>query len=294
MSTRVISGSNPQLEETTFEPFFDRWLLEQERYLHDLISAADNNHTTNNHRDSSSTSSLRRLRDRVMDHYEHYYKVKSAWAHHDVKSMLSPSWRSSLEDAFLWIGGWRPSMAFHLLYSKSGLQLETKLHDLIRGLTTADLSDISAAQLRRIDELQRATIRDEKVIAEKMAKVQESVADSNMVDLSHMMSEMIRVRDHDEVGLGLGLGLGQEEDMGPSADDRMNDRVDSALAIKEKKLEEILRVADDLRLETLRAIVDVLTPIQAVHFLIAVAELHLRLRDWGKRRDAATPSRPST
>ncbi|CAN0891102.1 Protein DOG1-like 4 [Linum grandiflorum] len=110
-----------------------------------------------------------------------------------------------------------------------------------------------------------------------MAKVQESVADSNMVDLSHMMSEMIR-----------------EEDMGPSADDRMNDRVDSALAIKEKKLEEILRVADDLRLETLRAIVDVLTPIQAVHFLIAVAELHLRLRDWGKRRDAATPSRPST
>ncbi|CAN0891107.1 Protein DOG1-like 4 [Linum grandiflorum] len=275
MSTRVISGSNPQLEETTFEPFFDRWLLEQERYLHDLISAADNNHTTN--------SSLRRLRDRVMDHYEHYYKVKSAWAHHDVKSMLSPSWRSSLEDAFLWIGGWRPSMAFHLLYSKSGLQLETKLHDLIRGLTTADLSDISAAQLRRIDELQRATIRDEKVIAEKMAKVQESVADSNMVDLSHMMSEMIRVRDHDE-----------EEDMGPSADDRMNDRVDSALAIKEKKLEEILRVADDLRLETLRAIVDVLTPIQAVHFLIAVAELHLRLRDWGKRRDAATPSRPST
>ncbi|CAN0891103.1 Protein DOG1-like 4 [Linum grandiflorum] len=107
-----------------------------------------------------------------------------------------------------------------------------------------------------------------------MAKVQESVADSNMVDLSHMMSEMIRVRDHDE--------------------DRMNDRVDSALAIKEKKLEEILRVADDLRLETLRAIVDVLTPIQAVHFLIAVAELHLRLRDWGKRRDAATPSRPST
>ncbi|CAN0891106.1 Protein DOG1-like 3 [Linum grandiflorum] len=199
-----------------------------------------------------------------MDHYEHYYKVKSAWAHHDVKSMLSPSWRSSLEDAFLWIGGWRPSMAFHLLYSKSGLQLETKLHDLIRGLTTADLSDISAAQLRRIDELQRATIRDEKVIAEKMAKVQESVADSNMVDLSHMMN------------------------------DRMNDRVDSALAIKEKKLEEILRVADDLRLETLRAIVDVLTPIQAVHFLIAVAELHLRLRDWGKRRDAATPSRPST
>ncbi|CAN1335795.1 Protein DOG1-like 3, partial [Linum perenne] len=157
-----------------------------------------------------------------------------------------------------------PSMAFHLLYSKSGLQLETNLQDLIRGITTADLSDISASQFRRIDELQAATIREEKLITEKMAKVQESVADFNMVDLSHTMSEMIR------------------------------SGVDSALTTKEKKLEEILRVADELRLATLRAIVDVLTPIQAVHFLIAVAELHLRVHDWGKRRDDAAPSQPST
>ncbi|CAN1335793.1 Protein DOG1-like 3 [Linum perenne] len=157
-----------------------------------------------------------------------------------------------------------PSMAFHLLYSKSGLQLETNLQDLIRGITTADLSDISASQFRRIDELQAATIREEKLITEKMAKVQESVADFNMVDLSHTMSE------------------------------RMKDQVDSALTTKEKKLEEILRVADELRLATLRAIVDVLTPIQAVHFLIAVAELHLRVHDWGKRRDDAAPSQPST
>ncbi|CAN1335790.1 Protein DOG1-like 3 [Linum perenne] len=170
-----------------------------------------------------------------------------------------------------------PSMAFHLLYSKSGLQLETNLQDLIRGITTADLSDISASQFRRIDELQAATIREEKLITEKMAKVQESVADFNMVDLSHTMSEMIRS--------GVGPPLGPEN---------MKDQVDSALTTKEKKLEEILRVADELRLATLRAIVDVLTPIQAVHFLIAVAELHLRVHDWGKRRDDAAPSQPST
>ncbi|CAN1179010.1 Protein DOG1-like 3 [Linum perenne] len=178
-----------------------------------------------------------------------------------------------------------PSMAFHLLYSKSGLQLETNLQDLIRGITTADLSDISASQFRRIDELQAATIREEKLITEKMAKVQESVADFNMVDLSHTMSEMIRS--------GVGPPLGPEN-LGPSADERMKDQVDSALTTKEKKLEEILRVADELRLATLRAIVDVLTPIQAVHFLIAVAELHLRVHDWGKRRDDAAPSQPST
>ncbi|CAN1841638.1 Protein DOG1-like 3 [Linum perenne] len=279
MSTRLISGTTPTSitspssrphQETTFEEFFDKWLLEQDRNLHDLISAADN------HRRFHSDS-LRRLTDRVKEHYEQYYRVKSAWVQYDVISMLSPSWRSTLEDAFLWIGGWRPSMAFHLLYSKSGLQLETNLQDLIRGITTADLSDISASQFRRIEELQAATIREEKLITEKMAKVQESVADSNMVDLSHTMSEMIRS--------GVGPPLGPEN---------MKDQVDSALTTKEKKLEEILRVADELRLATLRAIVDVLTPIQAVHFLIAVAELHLRVHDWGKRRDDAAPSQPST
>ncbi|CAN1301302.1 Protein DOG1-like 1 [Linum perenne] len=59
-----------------------------------------------------------------------------------------------------------------------------------------------------------------------------------------------------------------------------------ALMAKEKKMEEILQLADDLRLSTLRLIiVEILTPIQAVHFLIAIAELHLRFHDWGKQRD---------
>ncbi|CAI0440640.1 unnamed protein product [Linum tenue] len=51
-------------------------------------------------------------------------------------------------------------------------------------------------------------------------------------------------------------------------------------------MEEMLAAADDLRLMTLTSIVDdILTPIQAVHFLIAVLELRLRVHDWGKRRD---------
>ncbi|CAN1841643.1 Protein DOG1-like 3 [Linum perenne] len=201
-----------------------------------------------------------------MEHYEEYYRKKSEWAHRNVLSMMSPSWRTTLEDAFLWIGGWRPSMAFHLIYSKSGLQLDSMMQNLLRGLPTTshDLADLSSEQLSRMDELQRRTIREERNITEEIATVQESVADASMVELSHVASQM------------------------------MKDQVDSALTTKEKKLEEILRVADELRLATLRAIVDVLTPIQAVHFLIAVAELHLRVHDWGKRRDDAAPSQPST
>ncbi|KAJ6929245.1 protein DOG1-like 4 [Populus alba x Populus x berolinensis] len=63
------------------------------------------------------------------------------------------------------------------------------------------------------------------------------------------------------------------------------ERVDSTLAAKGKKLTEILQVADDLRLRTLKGVLEILTPIQAVHFLIAAAELHSRLHDWGKKKD---------
>ncbi|CAI0440641.1 unnamed protein product [Linum tenue] len=120
-----------------------------------------------------------------------------------------------------------------------------------------------------IDELQRVTIRDERIITEKMAKVQESVADADMVNLSHAVSEMMR-RGHvagDDVAA-------------------ISERVERALVSKERKMEEMLAAADDLRLMTLTSIVDdILTPIQAVHFLIAVLELRLRVHDWGKRRD---------
>ncbi|KAJ8769180.1 hypothetical protein K2173_000955 [Erythroxylum novogranatense] len=163
-----------------------------------------------------------------MEHYEHYYKAKTRCSKVDVLSMLSPSWISSLESAFLWIGGWRPSMAFHLLYSKSGLQLEAKFSDMLGGFSTDDLADLSPAQINR-----------------KMAKHQEAVADASMVDLSHAVSEMMR-------------------------------------SISESGT----RRADDLRLKTLQLVVDILTPIQAAHFLIAAAELHLRAHDWGKERDA--------
>ncbi|KAL9356474.1 hypothetical protein Peur_049727 [Populus x canadensis] len=63
------------------------------------------------------------------------------------------------------------------------------------------------------------------------------------------------------------------------------ERVDSTLAAKEKRLTEILQKADDLRLRTLKGVLEILTPVQAVHFLIAAAELHSRLHDWGKKKD---------
>lgn len=255
-------------ERESFHKFFECWISEQNQYLEELVSACkeQEEHHLHHPDDQLMEVEVRPLLHRVVQHYEHYYRAKARWGKTDILSMFNPTWRSSLEDAFLWIGGWRPSMAFHLLYSKSGLQLEAGLDHLMQGLSTNDLGDLSPDQLVQVDQLQKETIQKEKDITEKLAKQQETVADSSMVELAHAVTEAMR-----------------EGDVGRATDEG---RVDAALAPKQDGLVEILHMADELRLETLKKVIGILTPMQAVHYLIAAAALHLRVHEWGKKRDA--------
>ncbi|XP_076902871.1 protein DOG1-like 4 [Bidens hawaiensis] len=244
-----------------FHRFFDGWLVELNTNLQQLISAA------NNHNCDPNDSVLRLLIAQSVTHYEEYYRMKSVAAKGDVISMFSPTWLTSLEDAFLWIAGWRPTTVIHLLYSKSGIQFEASLTNLIIPVFTSDdLGGLSLSQINLVDELQKKTVREERNISEKMATVQESAADKSMVELSNVISEMMR-KEGDE----------SHENDG---------RVESALEPKTDGLEEVLHLADELRMATLKAVIEILTPIQAVHFLIGAAELRLRLHDWGLKRDA--------
>lgn len=47
----------------------------------------------------------------------------------------------------------------------------------------------------------------------------------------------------------------------------------------------VLKTADDLRLRKVRKVVKLLTPQQAVEFLIAAAELQFGVRGWGMNQD---------
>ncbi|KAL5704403.1 hypothetical protein ACHQM5_022840 [Ranunculus cassubicifolius] len=257
-----ISAPRNGQDTSSFHKFFESWLVEQNRHLHQLLSASKDKSSLS---DEEEERVLRPLITVVVKHYEEYYQAKSKWSKDDVLSMFSPSWTSSLEDAFLWIGGWRPSMAFHLLYSKSGLQLEAKLAEIMNGLSSSDLGDLTPSQLGLVDELQRKTVLEEKRITEKMAKHQETVADTAMVKLSQLATEL-------QIGLNEGV---------------TDEQVDSTLAPKEEGLQRVLEKSDDLRLRTLKAVINILKPIQAIHFLIAAAELHLRIHEWGQKKDAA-------
>lgn len=57
------------------------------------------------------------------------------------------------------------------------------------------------------------------------------------------------------------------------------------LDVKTGQLSSVLKKADDLRLRTVRKLVDLLTPQQAVEFLIAASELHFGVRGWGINQD---------
>ncbi|EYU23360.1 hypothetical protein ABFS82_01G062600 [Erythranthe guttata] len=255
-------------EHVSFHMFFDSWMVEQNYQLQELVSATKE-------WGGGSVLLIPDVVEQVVHHYEHYYKTKSMWAKKDILSMFSPTWTHSLEKAFMWAGGWRPATTFHLLYSKCGLQLEAAFEDdyhLPSGLNTGDLGDLSHSQMVRVDELHKRTLWEEKMITEKLAKKQETIADSSMVGLTHSVATelMIRVEEHDH-------------------DQQVV--VDAALASKEKGLVVILQMADDLRLKTLKQLILILSPIQGVHFLIAAAELHLKIHEWGKNRDASRKRR---
>ncbi|KAG6501438.1 hypothetical protein ZIOFF_041318 [Zingiber officinale] len=67
---------------------------------------------------------LRRLVAKSIRQYEEYYECRRSLVPDDGPAFFSPSWCNSFENAFLWIGGCRPSMFIRLLYSLSFAVLE--------------------------------------------------------------------------------------------------------------------------------------------------------------------------
>ncbi|KAL6519975.1 hypothetical protein OROHE_017118 [Orobanche hederae] len=262
-------------EPEYFHNFFESWIVEQNQHLQELVHVSKEHEEQQRHEGlnrrtrTPNDAIMRTLVERVVQHYESYYEEKSSWVKYHALSMFNPSWLSTLEDAFLWIGGWRPTMAFHLLYTKLGLQLEARLDEIIRGLMKCDLAELSPGQMERVDKLQRETLKEEKEITEELAQQQEKVADASMVELSHTVSEMVsKGADADRV-----VAEG---------------RLDSVLAPKVEGMVRVLHMADDLRLKTLKKVIGILLPSQGVYFLIAAAQLHLRVHEWGTKKDAAT------
>uniref|UniRef100_A0A803QGX7 DOG1 domain-containing protein n=1 Tax=Cannabis sativa TaxID=3483 RepID=A0A803QGX7_CANSA len=142
------------------------------------------------------------------------------------------------------MAGWRPTTVFHLIYSESSILVESHIIDILRGLRTGDLGDLSPSQFRRVSELQWETVKEENEITGDFSEWQDSASEMLVAELD---------------GGGVSQKIGQ--------------------------LGFVLRKADDLRLRTIQSVVELLTPQQAVEFLIAAAELQFGIRAWGVNHD---------
>jgi len=263
------NGSSPASPPTElFSEFFESWIAEQSRDLAELRAAAAADPAT-------PEADLRCLVGRVLGHYEHYYRTKAAAAADDVIRMFSPSWTSTTENLYLWCGGWRPTAALHLLYSKSGMQLEHQLPNFLNGGSLkGDLGDLGADELQAADQLQRRTVNREREIEDAAASAQVRHKNKIKIDLHELMSayvqEALATAKMVELAGGGGMDAeAMEREMQANADG----------------MKRVLEMADALRLETMRGVVALLRPAQAVHFLLAAAELHLAVHDFGRRKD---------
>ncbi|GAB4846586.1 hypothetical protein Ancab_025593 [Ancistrocladus abbreviatus] len=173
--------------------------------------------------------------------------VKSLAAQSDVLSLFSAPWCSSLERSLHWVAGFRPTTIFHLVYTESSIRFESHLVNILLGKRTGDLGELSSSQLSQVSELQCETVKDENEISEELSQWQDGLV----------------TVEWDSLCGGGGGG------------------VEGRL----RRLSEVVEKADNLRMGTLRRVVELLTAQQAVEFLTALAELQTGIRAWGLSLD---------
>ncbi|XP_055961843.1 protein ZW2-like [Mercurialis annua] len=119
--------------------------------------------------------------------------------------------------------------------------------------------DLSEEQVSRINMLKQETKVSERVLNDELAKLQESVASPPLVDA---------VRRRGRVVLGEERATGSDK----SAVDRLG-----------AEMEAVVARGDLLRTNTVMKVVEILTPVQNVKFLLAVAQLQLKTRKMGSQ-----------
>ncbi|KAL0321302.1 UNVERIFIED_CONTAM: protein DOG1-like 3 [Sesamum radiatum] len=218
-------GTTDQIRESCF---YQEWMNLQEEELSELNRAISLNANG-----GTSDAELTRLIEKIMDHYQDYVQRRRLMARADVAPYFAPTWCTSLERSVLWIGGCRPSSFVRLIYALCGEEIESHLSEFLRGVRIGHLAELSGRQISMVDELQSKTIREERKLCTRLAGLQENVLDHPLASIA------VKTR-------------------GRSCE--ASDNLEDALDKHGRAMAEILGEADQLRLNTLREVVGILTP----------------------------------
>ncbi|KAL0359166.1 UNVERIFIED_CONTAM: protein ZW2 [Sesamum angustifolium] len=143
----------------TFEAFVDQWFIDKEHHLRDLLGLIARNSCDN----EVDEVQCKDLIDRVTRHYGRYFESKARMIADNVFLVLMPTWFSSFERAYLWMGGFRPGLAFRLVIN--------------------NVLDLSEEQSWRMNRLMTEIKEEEKDITDEFDKVQEVMATPPMLEL---------------------------------------------------------------------------------------------------------------
>ncbi|KAA8517778.1 hypothetical protein F0562_015261 [Nyssa sinensis] len=120
-----------------------------------------------------------------------------------------------------------------------------------------DLKDL-ITRCQKMNQLIDETKKEERVLADKLARIQESVAAPPMLEMARQSSG---VRDR-EIRV-----------------------VDAVLETLRSAMESVVINADLLRITTAEKVVEMLSPVQNVKFLAAVTQLQLKIWMWGLQKE---------
>lgn len=207
-------------------------------------------------REKSDELNYESLVNKLTSHHKAYFTAKWAGAREDVLAFFTPVWLSTSENAYQWITGWKPSMVFRLV-------------DLLRKCqvpSATTLADLTEEQLKKIDGLRIRIRTEERKVESEMERQQVAMADRKIVELTRMVSS-INNREQ------------------PNASNKIDELVGMALKGLFASLEKVMKMADCVRLMTLKGILDVLNPVQGVNLLTSLSMLQIHMRKWGKKRE---------
>ncbi|KAH6773610.1 transcription factor-like protein [Perilla frutescens var. hirtella] len=236
--------------EMKFCEFYDKWMGQLEEHLRLLLVAPMQQ------QQQSGEAEFKCIVNKLTAHHKAYYTFKWAAAHEDVLAIFTPVWLSPLENAYLWITGWKPSTAFRLVESLKAARSESG----------ASLAGLSEEQVGRIEALRLKIKAEEERVEREMERQQVAMADKKMVQLARLDS---LAKKNGEAAAVDGL-------------------VEVALKGMLAGLERVMKMADCVRLKTIKGVLDVLSPMQCVQFLAATSMLHIQIRKWGNNSNKSS------
>ncbi|KAK4421153.1 protein DOG1-like 4 [Sesamum alatum] len=239
-----------QVEEK-FSDFYEKWMDHLEHLLQLLLLVSRDGH-------SQEAAYLQSMVNKLTAHHKEYYTFKWAAAHEDVLAFFAPVWLSPLENAYLWVTGWKPSTVFRVVESLRGAQPAAGGGVRLSGLTEE--------QVKKIEALRVKIKLEEERVEREMERQQVGMADRKMVELATLERQA-------------------KKNGGAAAVAQVNGLVEVALKGLLAGLEKVMKMADCVRLKTLKGMLDILTPTQCVDFLAAASMLQIQLRKWGKKRE---------